>query len=553
MAINYNPFSQFNVEPSSFSLPAGMDMNQAATMNPMMQPVSLLGQQGFGAPQQAPLPEEEEEGLFEGNLLSGLASLGAAVNKSKSPPVTYRNYDFPEPSRASALSVFTQGGDLKPGIDVNAITPSPQASPSLYAINTALNQEVPFEPLSQGPGYFQRLSEFSEPVFNRDQGLFDVNRLGSAADDLLGSAMRNLTPVEDRRFANNEPFGKTFTDTFAITRPDGTKFYPDEINQPAGIPMGPQTQESISPFLQSPDTPSGLGGPLLDGFNRVNDSFREPNAPMGRDATKARIAELFGLDAPATLNQAMLNDPDAVIGTDAQGRMRSFESPEALQQNLFNAQSAFDLASLDRLARLEQRDVRPSETLQERDTRIADSRTEGTDRGGEMTFEEARKFVPKGAKEKTKDYNERIKAFQAQQNSVINKLKEQYEQYRVSGQGINNERLEALASQYQQTEPQKYREAVQVAQEMLRDGVLQDELQAAMYVVDIMGGKVSDIFETDAPNGSTNKTDGSTSPMIDQVIQSGQGGSPSSGIQLGQVVEQGGKKYRFDGVNYNEI
>ena len=54
MAINFNPFSQFNVEPSSFSLPAGMDMNQAATANAMMQPVSLLGQQGFSAPQQTP-------------------------------------------------------------------------------------------------------------------------------------------------------------------------------------------------------------------------------------------------------------------------------------------------------------------------------------------------------------------------------------------------------------------------------------------------------------------------------------------------------------------
>jgi hypothetical protein len=57
------------------------------------------------------------------------------------PQVTFRDYDVPEPPRASALSVFTPGGDVKPGIDVNAITPSPEMT-STSAVNTALNQEV---------------------------------------------------------------------------------------------------------------------------------------------------------------------------------------------------------------------------------------------------------------------------------------------------------------------------------------------------------------------------------------------------------------------------
>ena len=70
--------------------------------------------------------------------------------------------------------------------------------------------------------------------------------------------------------------------------------------------------------------------------------------PMGRDATKARIAELYGLDAPATLNQAMTNNPNAVLDTDAQGRIRSFESREAREKNIADAQAAFEQASLDR-------------------------------------------------------------------------------------------------------------------------------------------------------------------------------------------------------------
>jgi hypothetical protein len=117
-----------------------------------------------------------------------------------------------------------------------------------------------------------------------------------------------------------------------------------------------------------------------------------------------------------------------------------------------------------------------------------------------MSFEEARKFIPKGAKEKTKDYNARVKAFQAQQNSAISQLKQQYEQFRVQGQVLNNKRIQAYTAQYQQTEPEKFREVVKVAQEMLNTKVngkpiLEDETQAAMYIIQQMGGKVSEIFD----------------------------------------------------------
>jgi len=201
------------------------------------------------------------------------------------------------------------------------------------------------------------------------------------------------------------------------------------------------------------------------------------------------------------------------MATDAQGRMRSFESPEARQQNLFNAQSAFDLASLDRLARLEQRDVLPSETLTERDTRIADSRTEGTDRGEEMSFEEARKFVPKRTKEKAKAYNERIKAFQTEQNSRLNKLKENLQELKVTGQELNNDRVRGLIVKYARSEPQRYGQVLAEAQAMFADGRIKDETEMALYIIEEMGDDVSSV---------TDKSDGSKNSMIDKVIQAGQ-------------------------------
>ena len=93
------------------------------------------------------------------------------------------------------------------------------------------------------------------------------------------------------------------------------------VTPPAERPMaGAQEQPGavVSPFLQSPDTPSGLGGPLLRGFEMVNDAAQGPNAPMGQEATRAALGGM-------TLNE-YLNAPAGTEGvsglqTDPQGRM----------------------------------------------------------------------------------------------------------------------------------------------------------------------------------------------------------------------------------------
>ena len=163
------------------------------------------------------------------------------------PQVIFRDYDVPATPPASALSVFTPGGEVKPNVDVNAITPSPEMT-STSAVNTALNQEVAVGPTSNEPGFLY--NTFVNAPVKADQIATEFmsnlgNKISTGYDDLLGSAMRNLTPAEDRKFANNEPFGKTFTDTFAITRPDGTKFYPDEVTSSAGATQAPSEASAL--------------------------------------------------------------------------------------------------------------------------------------------------------------------------------------------------------------------------------------------------------------------------------------------------------------------
>ena len=446
-SINFDPFSSFNVEPSpAFSFPDPV-------VNPMMQPVPVLGQQSFNVPQPAPQfnfnPVTEADlagtdGMSASQIVDMINQPGYETPSFVEPQIELEN-EVDDPSLMSNLGSFFfpygVGAKNRPdqGSSNVPMVSDVEESTGSAALNTQSAQE---------------LSRLMEGVGNNSP----------QANFLAEKAQGDLT-------------SKQIADANAFAKSIGTTF-------------DPELGYSRAPFLESQAVQPQVTQEQLQ-------QLASPKriAPMGRDATKARIAQLSGLSSPATLNQAITNNPNAVMSTDAQGRIRSFASPQAVQQNLTNAQTSFDQASRDRLTRLEQRDVRPGETITERDTRIADSRTEGSDRGGEMSFEEARKFVPKGQKETAKSYNERVKSFRAQQNSTINKLKEEYEQYRVQGQVLNNQRTNALIANYQQTQPEKYKQVFATAQEMLKDGILKDQTQMAMYVIDTMGGKSSDIFD----------------------------------------------------------
>jgi hypothetical protein len=190
----------------------------------------------------------------------------------------------------------------------------------------------------------------------------------------------------------------------------------------------------VSPFLQSPDTPSGLAGPLLRGFDMVNDAARGPNAPMGQDATRAALGGM-------TLNE-YLNAPAGTEGvsglrTDPQGRMitqtpplrvepevvqppvdrniipavsqppvdsavpsattqppvdalSSFEQDSLSRQQRIGGTGSFEGDSEAREAKLREMDRRPGESQADRDTRVAQSKTTGGQTGG-MSFDDARR------------------------------------------------------------------------------------------------------------------------------------------------------------------
>ena len=156
------------------------------------------------------------------------------------------------PSRVNALSVFTPGGDLKPGIDVNAITPSPTTS------------TPPVEPKNA-------LLEMLERADEREaQGL-----PRQAAPGIIDAPVESLAA----------------------------------ITQAPAQALDPTSDEAI----------------LARRAGRESQfDPRGPNAPMGRDATRARLGGM-------TLNE-YLNAPAGTPGvsglrTDPQGRMITPAAP----------------------------------------------------------------------------------------------------------------------------------------------------------------------------------------------------------------------------------
>ena len=247
-------------------------------------------------------------------------------------------------------------------------------------------------------------------------------------------------------------------------------------------------EEFIGPSQQSLTDILDIS-PEVAGQNLINQFRRSAGMPLSVDETRALLEERFGAPTISAI-QALPEGEGLGLRVDPQGRM---SSPG-------DDRSAFDQASIDRQNRINLRDLLPGETLTQRDTRLADSVTQGAERGGNMSFEEARKFVPRkensrGQKESPSSHNARIKAFQAQQNSVINQLKEEYEELRVKGQVLNNERIAAYTARYQQTQPEKYKQVLEIAEDMLKRGILEDQIEFAMYVIDQMGGDASDIFD----------------------------------------------------------
>ena len=365
-----------------------------------------------------------------------------------------------------------------------------------------------------------------------------TNLFGNISD-LFGN-IRDLLKRDD-----DVQVGETTSAFAGMVEPEVISMAPEQSISPRPmleelgilLPNEEVNEEFIGPSQQSLTDILDIS-PEVAGQNLINQFRRSAGMPLSVDETRTLLEERFGAPTISAI-QALPEGEGLGLRVDPQGRMIS----------LGDDRSAFDQASIDRQNRINLRDLLPGETLTQRDTRLADSVTQGAERGGNMSFEEARKFVPRkensrGQKESVSSHNARIKAFQAQQNSVINQIEQKYEELRLQGQVLNNQRIEAYTARYKQTQPEKYQQVLEIAEDMLKRGILKDQIQFAMYIIDQMGGDASDIFDPSRDPIPGFDTDPTTGDGIE---------STQSNFQVGEVREQDGIRYQFDGENWNQL
>lgn len=342
--------------------------------------------------------------------------------KPNSPQGNFLPYaDDVSAPRASALSVFTPGGEVKPNVDVNAITPSPTTLPDPSAVNTALNQEVAVSSpsVNNDPSFMSRLGSFLNPS----------GSVGGSGG--FGLPPTFTPPSEGAALAEGkDPLITPVTLESLGLESAGQKALKESLGQlPSNIdPFTGKTIEKPTPFEFDSGVSSSEGmtanqQAVMNAIAKTNEQDQE----VAQDQNETRAA-LSGM----TLNE-YLNAPAGTPGvsglrTDPQGRMITPSAqppvdsavpttvaqppvdsvvPPAVAQPPVDALSSFEQASLERQqriggtgsfegdsdareARLRENERQPGESQTERDTRVAQSRTTGSQAGG-MSFDDARR------------------------------------------------------------------------------------------------------------------------------------------------------------------
>ena len=268
------------------------------------------------------------------------------------PQVTFRDYDVPATPPASALSVFTPGGEVKPNVDVNAITPSPETTTEAAPKNALLEMlERGDERQSMGlprqaaPGIIDAPVE-TPSVGAQGQGM-DMNQ----------SAIMNALTDQNQGMDMNQQ---------AIANAQG---------QEATVPPPAQT---LSQFMRYEDAPEQRTEQFVDEQGRLR--FRPTQ-------------EALQLQAQGAVAQPPVDS--AVSPTVAQppvDALSSFEKDSLARQQRIGGTGSFEGDSEAREARLRENERRPGESQADRDTRVAQSKTTGGQTGG-LSFDDARRIA----------------------------------------------------------------------------------------------------------------------------------------------------------------
>ena len=229
------------------------------------------------------------------------------------PQVTFRDYDVPATPPASALSVFTPGGEVKPNVDVNAITPSPETTTEVAPKNALLEMlERGDERQSMGlprqaaPGIIDAPSSVVDPFTGKTiekPTAFAADNSLPAGMTMNQAAIMNALPDQNQGMDVNQQ---------AIANAQSQGVAQDQNETPAAL--GGMT---LNEYLNAPAGTPGVSGLRTDPQGRIIPAGFETRAEAFPDFERESAAREARLDARLPGDQSVSDrDRRAARGDD---------------------------------------------------------------------------------------------------------------------------------------------------------------------------------------------------------------------------------------------
>jgi len=280
------------------------------------------------------------------------------------PQVTFRDYDVPEPPRASALSVFTPGGEVKPGIDVNAITPSPTTlpAPSFVQAPSSNAAEAAQRLIDAGPAFTQGQAPVQAPAPAQAQ----APALDSTSDEAIlarrAEREAQFAPIAERppemgpmQYIDRRTGAPLDPEVVKRVQEAGMEGYLAQASFP--LPQAPAPQDLIAPMGRE-ETIARLGGRTLNEYLSAR-PVRTPGIsglktdPQGRMIPNRPITQQPSTDSTVPSTVAQFGQTERLSFEDARRRARgqlAGRNPSASDIN--SLARAIQAAEPERLAEL---------------------------------------------------------------------------------------------------------------------------------------------------------------------------------------------------------
>ena len=256
-----------------------------------------------------------------------------------------------------------------------------------------------------------------------------MTQLADTASANTGVPMTGMRPIDP---TTGQPLSQRVIDAAnraGLDLPQASVPLPQPASALPALPavVADQPQAAVNPFLQSPSAPMGpeetrarLGGMTLNEY--LNAPAGTPGVSGLRTDPQGRMIPNIGqFQAQPEVAQPAVDSGAPATAQPSASALSDFERASLERQQRIGGTGSFAGDSAALQARIAERDRLPGETQTERDTRIAQSRTQGSRSGGGLSQADLRDLAQGSARGATE--GERARALEIQQRAGLGQFK----------------------------------------------------------------------------------------------------------------------------------